>query len=93
MVLDWIFIIYIARQEEETHCTEITTENRGKIGGLACADTTVHFPGDANHSLPPTGSFAFTAVYFQSALALSSQAVCKWSSCLEIPPVILLNHS
>lgn len=67
-----------------SHCTEITHRTEKSL---------VAFPGDANYSLLPAGSLAFRAFYFQSALALSGQAVCVWSSCLEIPPVILLNHS
>lgn len=63
------------------------------LGGLSCVNTRVHFPINANYSPPPTHGFAFTAFYFKSELALSSQAVCVLSSCLAIPPVILLNHS
>lgn len=63
------------------------------LGGLPCANPRVHFPIDVYCLLPPTDGFAFTVFYFQSAVALSSQAVCVLSSCLAIPPVILLNHS
>lgn len=85
--------IYCMAKERKSHCTEIIIQKRGMLGRLPSANTRVHFPVDTYYSLPPTDGFAFTAFYFQSALALSSQAVCVLSSCLAIPPVILLNHS
>lgn len=92
MLFEFHHILYCKRRKDK----EILLKSSHRVQkfqvGLLCTNTRVHFPVDACCSLPPIDGFAFAAFYLQSALVLSSQAVCALRSCLAIPPVILLNH-